>query len=512
MLLPGGVNVTVKKRLIISNVLVIMLSIVFILLVFFVSFLAFFGVLGITVRDIEQRDGVANNLQTFTVHRIDNYCREDDPQERAELAQQLRDRVDSFGFTSRFYCDGVLIYDALDEAGSRMLAESTALLGSGRAVAAETDSAAIVHYDTTVRGLHVQFDAIRIYDAYESEAGTAVDSSEVSRYVEIYTLLILVCAVIAIFISSVFISTKTSHSITKPLDLLRKGSQEIKNGNLDYKIYYRGKGDEFEHVCSDFDDMRLRLKNSVQLQMDTERQRKQLYAGISHDLRTPLTAIKGYVEGLRDGVASTPEMREKYLRTIYQKACDMDKLVDRLLLFTRLDSGQYPFKFEAIHFKKYLDRFLAQRREDYLALGLEIQYEDQLAGDEIVRMDVQEFNRVLANILDNSVKYKADSAGLSLVTACTAGDRLILSLQDNGCGVDQADLNDIFTDFFRTDRARKNTGSGSGLGLAISRHIITAHQGRIYAESENGLKIIIDLPFEREQIRSEANDEEDSDH
>lgn len=503
---------TVKKRLIISNVLVIALSIVFILLVFFVTFLAFFGVLGITVRDIEQRNGIANNIQTFTVHRIDRYCREDETEKKEEIAGKLRDQVGSFGFNSRFICDGTPIYDTLQNPDLKLLNEHEALLSSGRALAAETDDAALVHYDTTVRGIHVQFDAVRLYTTQENAGGSSIDSSEVSRYVEIYALLILVCAVIAIFISSVFISTKTSHSITKPLDLLRKGSQEIKNGNLDYKIYYRGKGDEFEHVCSDFDDMRLRLKRSVQMQMDAERQRKQLYAGISHDLRTPLTAIKGYVEGLRDGVASTPEMREKYLRTIYQKACDMDNLVDRLLLFTRLDSGKFPFKFEDVSFQKYLKGFLTQRREDYRALGLELEFEDRLCGDEIVRMDIQEFNRVLSNILDNSVKYKSDASGVSRVTACTEGERLILSLHDNGRGVDQADLDDIFTDFFRTDRARKNTGSGSGLGLAICRHIVTAHGGRIHAESENGLKIIIELPFKREQTRSEDTHEENSDH
>lgn len=211
-------------------------------------------------------------------------------------------------------------------------------------------------------------------------------------------------------------------------------------------------------------------------------------------------------------MASTPEMREKYLRTIYQKACDMDNLVDRLLLFTRLDSGKFPFKFEDVSFQKYLNGFLAQRREDYRALGLELEFEDHLSGDEIVRMDIQEFNRVLSNILDNSVKYKSDASGVSRVTACTEGERLLLSLHDNGRGVDQADLDDIFTDFFRTDRARKNTGSGSGLGLAICRHIITAHGGRIHAESENGLKIIIELPFKREQTRSEDTHEKNSDH
>lgn len=503
---------TVKKRLIISNVLVVVLSIIFILVVISATFLAFFGVLGITVQDIEQRNGIANNIQTFSVHQIERYCREDDPEKKAEIAQKLSERAKKFGFDSRLACDDKLVYDELEEEDRQILAEHAEILSASQAIASETERAAIVHYHTTIRGIDVHYDAVRIGDNFSGTADTGLDSSEVSRYVEIYTLLILVCTVIAVFISSFFISAKTARSITKPLDLLRKGSREIKNGNLDYKIYYKGKGDEFEHVCSDFDDMRLRLKSSVQAQMDADRQRKQLYAGISHDLRTPLTAIKGYVEGLRDGVAKTPEMQQKYLSTIYQKACDMDNLVDRLLLFTRLDSGNFAFNFEYIHFKKYLGNFLAQRQEDYRALGLEIQYEDRLTGDEIVRMDVQEFNRVLSNILDNSVKYSSGPNGISRVTVRTEKERLILSLQDNGCGVDPEDLDDIFTDFFRTDRARKNTGSGSGLGLAICRHIINAHNGRIYAESEDGLTIIIDLPFHREQMRSDDTNEENSDH
>lgn len=503
---------TVKKRLIISNVLVIILSIVFILLVISVTFLAFFGVLGISMQDIEQRNGIANNIQTFSVHRIERYCREDDPEQKAEIAQGLADRAKIFGFDSRLYCDGALIYDNLNAEDVQLLEEHSETLSVSEALASETERAAIVHYNTTVRGVQVHFDAVRIGDPLSEAGDGRPDSSEVSRYVEIYALLILVCAVIAIFISSFFISARTSRSITKPLDLLRKGAQEIKSGNLDYKIYYRGKGDEFEHVCSDFDEMRLRLKNSVQMEMDAERQRKQLYAGISHDLRTPLTAIKGYVEGLRDGVANTPEKQQKYLCTIYQKACDMDNLVDRLLLFTRLDSGQFQFSFEPIHFKKYLSNFITQRQEDYRALGLTIQLDDQLTGDETVRLDVQEFNRVLANILDNSVKYSEGPEAISRITARAEDGRLILSLQDNGCGVDKEDLDDIFTDFFRTDRARKNTGAGSGLGLAICRQIINAHGGRIYAQSENGLTIFIELPIQREPIRSDNTNEENSDH
>ena len=503
---------TVKKRLIFSNLFVILLSITFILLVFFVTFLAFFSVVGVTVRDIEQRDGVANNIQTISVHRIGRYCRESDPAEKEEIAQSLKEQVAYFGFSSRLTCDGATIYSDLTGKEEAFLLENSTLLSAGNAVAMENDDAALVHYDSVVQGMQIRFDAVRLGSAEGSTAGAWPDSSEVSRYVEIYTILILVCAVAAIFISIVFVSSRTAHAITRPLDLLRKGSQEIKNGNLDYKIVYHGKGDEFEHVCSDFDDMRLRLKRSVQIQMDAEKRRKQLYAGISHDLRTPLTAIKGYVEGLRDGVASTPEMRMKYLRTIYRKACDMDDLVDKLFLFTRLDSGQFPFNFETVSFRRYLANFLAQRREDYSARGLELQYEDQLSGTELVRMDVQEINRVLSNILDNSVKYKSGPRGISRITARSDAEHLILSLKDDGSGVADADLDNIFNDFFRTDEARMNPGSGSGLGLAIARHIIRAHGGRIYARGGTGLTIIIELPLTGEQDRSENHREKDSDH
>lgn len=503
---------TVKKRLILSNVLVILLSIIFILLVFFVTFLAFFGVLGVTVRDIEQRNGSANNIQTLSVHTIDKYCRESDPDKQAEIIRNLRSRIHYFGFTSRLYCDGVLIYDDLEQEDNRFLQEHQDLLSSGNAVALENDTAAVVHYHSAVQKRQIQFDAVSL-DASPSNSGAAgLNPGEVTRYVEIYTAMILICGVAAIFFSILFIANRTSHSIIKPLNLLRKGSQEIKNGNLDYKIYYKSKGDEFEQVCADFDEMRIRLKSSVRTQMNVEKERKQLIAGISHDLRSPLTAIKGYVEGLRDGVASTPQMRKRYLQTIYRKACDMDNLVDKLFLFARLDSGQFPFNFEEVPIRKYLNNFFTQSLEDYRSRGLDLQYTDCLSGEEIVRMDLQELNRVLANILNNSVKYKIGARGVCRISARAEAGRIILTLQDNGCGVDPEDLEDIFNDFFRTDRARENPGSGSGLGLAIARHIIKAHDGRIYARSGDGLTIIIELPYTSCTNGSEPHIEKNSDH
>ena len=172
---------TVKKRLIFSNVLVILLSIIFILLVFFVTFLAFFSVVGVTVRDIEQRDGVANNIQTLSVHRIGRYCREGDPAEKEEIARKLKDQVAYFGFSSRRECDGVTIYTHLDADEEQFLSGHADLFAAGNAIAMENDAAAVVHYDSTVQGAHIRFDAVRLGSPEGSVSGEQLDSGEVSR-------------------------------------------------------------------------------------------------------------------------------------------------------------------------------------------------------------------------------------------------------------------------------------------------------------------------------------------
>ena len=155
---------------------------------------------------------------------------------------------------------------------------------------------------------------------------------EMSTFVVSYILIVIIISLIVVTLTNGILSTKLYKKLIVPLELLSYGAEQIKNGNLDFEMNYDS-DDEFKQVCGDFDEMRLRLKTSVDSQIKYEEDRKQLVVGISHDLRTPLTAIKGYVEGLIDGIAKTPEKQKKYLNTIYTKACDMDILVDRLFLF-----------------------------------------------------------------------------------------------------------------------------------------------------------------------------------
>lgn len=150
---------------------------------------------------------------------------------------------------------------------------------------------------------------------------------------------------------------------------------------------------------SDFDEMRQRLKDSVEMQLKFEMDKQELVAGISHDLRTPLTVIKGYVEGLRDGVANTPLKQQNYLDMIYKKSCDMDSLVDNLFLFSKMDTDHYPFHFQNTKIGTYLNEYINQAKEEFRRKGLDISFENNCIQDIYVKLDREEMGRVLTNIL-----------------------------------------------------------------------------------------------------------------
>jgi len=308
-----------------------------------------------------------------------------------------------------------------------------------------------------------------------------------------YITIIFVLSLITIVVTNGVISAKISKRITIPLDLLSYGAEQIKNGNLDYKINYKSQ-DEFGLVISNFDEMRARLRQSIQTQLKYEEDRKELVAGISHDLRTPLTAIKGYVKGLKDGVANTPEKQQHYRDIIYTKACEMDVLVDTLFLFSKLDTGHLPFYFERINLKVYLDEFIGHITEDFERKGLKIAYRNSCSTDTVVKIDADQMNRVFINILENSAKYKPLDIGTVDFEASSNGEEVVLEIRDDGQGVPEEILPNLFNSFYRGDASRTNPTESSGLGLSIAERIVKAHKGTITAQNKNGLAIIIKLP------------------
>ena len=302
-------------------------------------------------------------------------------------------------------------------------------------------------------------------------------------------------AILVTLATDIILVTFISRGILVPLDKLRRATHEIRDGNLDYRVDYEGKN-ELGDVCADFDEMRLRLRDSVKSQQRYEDNRKELLAGISHDLSTPLTAIKGYVSGLIDGIADTPEKQAHYLKTIYSTACDMDNLVSELFTFSKLDLDRIPFYFEQVDLVGFFEDCCDELQPKFATQETEIYFDNQCAPSAYSSVDRVQMKRAVMNIINNCVKYKKPGVCTIRITLRMEESDIRIEIADNGMGVSEEDLTKFLDRFYRTDRARTNVRSGSGLGLAITKQIIDRHSGKIWASGSigKGLTICIQLP------------------
>jgi signal transduction histidine kinase len=287
-----------------------------------------------------------------------------------------------------------------------------------------------------------------------------------------------------------------SRSFIKPLYALKGAAEQIKEGNLDHGLTL-GRKDEFGQVGAAFEEMRVRLKQSIGLQLQYEENRKELLSNISHDLKTPITAIKGCVEGLLDGIADTPEKRDSYLRMIGRKAEDMDREIDELFLFSKLDLKRVPFHFERLELASYLGDHEEELRLQPKSADVIISYERESARNVYVQADREKLHRVIQNIVDNSMKYlDKKTKRIDIVLSETPGEAVV-RIRDNGAGIDPEALPHIFDRFYRADQSRSGSSGGSGLGLAIVKQIVEEHGGRVWAESVPGAgtSILFTLPL-----------------
>ena len=292
-----------------------------------------------------------------------------------------------------------------------------------------------------------------------------------------------VCVLLILVATGLSITAWIYRSIVTPICKLEEAAKNIKEGNLDFTIEAES-NDEMGNLCRNFEDMRQRLKESAEEKLEAEKQNRILISNISHDLKTPLTAIKGYVEGIMDGVADTPEKVDRYMRTIYSKAMDMDRLLNELTLYSKIDTNRIPYNFNRIHVADYFDDCIEE-------IGLELEAEHiglsyfNYAGDDIqVIADPEQLKRVIDNIISNSVKYMDKEHGLINIRIKDVGDFIQVEIEDNGKGIGQKDLPFIFDRFYRTDASRNSATGGSGIGLSIVKKIIEDHGGKIWATSK----------------------------
>ena len=312
----------------------------------------------------------------------------------------------------------------------------------------------------------------------------------------LFTMLMLSILLIIVYLTNFTLTKRISNRIMTSIGILTNGVHEISSGNLTYRIKYNN-NDEFDAVCTDFNEMANRLSDMVKQRQVDENSRKELIAGISHDLRTPLTSIKAYIEGLKKGVASTPQMQEKYLDTIQNKTEDIEYIISQLFLFSKMDIGEFPFNLETVDIGVELDKMIAEFTDEYKDRGLAVSLKETTQGV-FVSVDIVQFRNVVQNILENTVKYgRKDNAHTEIFCRKSNNSKQIsITIKDNGSGVSEEMLTKMFEVFYRGDISRNNPSQGSGLGLAISSKIIERLGGSITAENakEGGLSVIITLP------------------
>ncbi|MGA4721191.1 sensor histidine kinase [Fictibacillus nanhaiensis] len=276
-----------------------------------------------------------------------------------------------------------------------------------------------------------------------------------------------------------------SKTILKPIRILTIAAEEISNGNLDHEIVTVNR-DELGKLSETFESMRLQLKKAREERDLYENTRKEFVASISHDLKTPLTSIKGYINGVLDGIVDNPETKQMYLKTAYQKAEDMDHLINELFLYSKLDFEQFSFQFEPIQLDNYLRDYLEELQYDPSLKDVKFTFRSEPSENYSVMADRLSLGRIIDNILQNSFKYSDKKEKKISVYLQSKSDTVLVKIADNGKGIPKESLPRIFESFYRADPSRNKATGGSGLGLAIVKKIVEGHGGDIWAESEEG--------------------------
>lgn len=295
---------------------------------------------------------------------------------------------------------------------------------------------------------------------------------------------------ILLFLAS-FFTRRMNRVVMEPIELLVEGAERIKSGNLQENIHYKGEA-EFEHVCQTFNEMQKTILEDQKERARTERARTDMVTGISHDLRTPLTSIQGYIKGVLDKVADTEEKKIMYLKTAYESTEEMNILLQKLFDFSRMESGQMPFHMVKADLAEYAAAYVAQKDAVTDSAVAEISMHKQAEYMPEISMDVEQVRRILDNLLENSIKYAEVTPVRVEVSVKEMEKEVCLSWKDNGKGVPEEKLERIFERFYRCDEARKE--KGSGVGLYVVKYIMERHNGSVQAENDNGLRISLHFP------------------
>lgn len=472
---------TIKKRLAISNVLMILVPVAITLLIAagcvgIIWFQIAHGT-GLGFEDSESFYQACTGISDLAAEALKAPKRE----EQVESLKTLSSFLDRGAMSLVVTADGEEIYRYGEAQNAQLETAALALGGEGTV---SSGSVSLHIRPQTVRG--VQY-SIFLYGTQQE-----LSYANLKTAVVLAGSVLVLAIVLSVTFTDRFLTRFVVRHVEQPLELLADSVRQISEGNLDYRLVYDGR-DEFLPVCRDFNDMARRLQESVERSRRDEESRKELMAGISHDLRSPLTSIQAYVEGLLDGVAATPEMQKKYLTTIKARAEELERMVERILTYSRMELEAAPRDAKPRRLDTLLQAQIGEAAADYAGRGLDItaRLEPFTAA-----ADAAELRQILLNIADNSLKYKTKSRAALQVVLQSGAESAVLSFTDNGPGVPAEALPKLFDEFYRADTSRSDRAKGSGLGLAIVAKAAQRMGGSVRAQNAagGGLSILLTIP------------------
>lgn len=361
-------------------------------------------------------------------------------------------------------------------------------------------------FSATLYGLiHMQQKtAVQAEEAQGEYDVSIIESNNGTARVQLMTKDILFVVITVLVFTSLLVGFWIYRSVAAPLVKLKKATKNIKEGNLDFELEVEG-DDEFAELCQDFEDMRKRLKANAEEKLLLDKENKELISNISHDLKTPITAVKGYVEGIMDGVADTPEKMNRYIRTIYNKTNEMDHLINELTFYSKIDTNRIPYTFSKISVTEYFNDCAEELKLELDVKGVDLVYANYVDESVLIIADGEQIRRVIHNIVTNSTKYMNKEHGIIQLRVKDVGDFIQIEVEDNGKGIAAKDLQNIFDRFYRTDFSRNSAKGGSGIGLSIVKKIMEDHGGKVWATSKEGIGTI--MYFVLRKYQEVPNDE-----
>jgi signal transduction histidine kinase len=471
---------TIQKRLWISNLILITITIVLLIVVSLIITENFQGFIGFPPRD-NHREPLNRTL--LRVERTVSKTVETEPDQFLNL--EYLHQIDNFLNSSHTGLivkkDDKIIYfspflDSLEIGKDEILLEQYGI---------DQDSDKITKFSDTLfmKTIPLQFTDQSPGILFLVNDVTSI-SQELNQFKSsvIYTFILFL---IIIIIINTLMTYFLSKQIVNPLIRLRNATQQIRKGNYNFRLNTPSK-DEIGTLFQSFEAARKQLKKSEETKIKYEQNRNELITNISHDLKTPITTIKGYVEGIIDGVPKSKEKQDKYLQTIHQNVVHMESLIEDLFLLSKFDLDQSLYQFENINIKDYLTDCYEELRFDLQEKGIQLDFASQYNEKLLVKADREQLKRVILNIINNAINFKNNSNPVIKIILTETAEEAQIEIRDNGKGISEDMLNKIFDRFYKTDKARSENTPGTGLGLYIARKIISDHNGRIRAQSQSG--------------------------